>query len=112
MQALQADSETWEQMLRGAGSPEHVLQMEDSIGRGEQGSLGEAAGHFLGYHAFDFWLNLALCHALLVDTSDGAASYQARLLCGTNTRRPQNGWKLACMAGCTAAPAFCCAAAL
>lgn len=53
--------------------------MKDSVS-GKQGSLGAEAGHFLPHHLVDFWLNLALCHALLVDTSDGDAQYQVSYL--------------------------------
>ena len=84
LQALQSDTDRWESMLRSAGSPQHILRMADSQRGDAKWSLGERAGHFLPYHVFDFWLNLALCHALLVEKDDdGNLSYQvcASLCC-------------------------------
>lgn len=66
--------------------------MRDSVS-GLRGSLGADAGHFLPYHLMDFWLNLALCHALLVDTSDGDAQYQVcatPILCGHLSEHEHN----------------------
>jgi hypothetical protein len=90
VQALRRDSAKWDAMLRGAGSPAHIARMHDSTHGSGQWSLGDKGGHFLAYHAFDFWLNLALCHALLVDVSDGKASYQAR--CCVLVRCKRFGW--------------------
>jgi hypothetical protein len=81
VQALHSDPEKWEAVLNHAGSPAHIMAMNDSIDGGatcKKWDLGEAAGHFLPYHAIDFWMNLALCHALLVDKEDGSAVYQVR----------------------------------
>lgn len=79
VQALKSDPEKWEAVLRKAGSPAELLAMKDSVSGDPQLSLGAAAGHFLPYHVIDFWINLALCHALLVDKSDGGVSYQVWL---------------------------------
>jgi hypothetical protein len=76
MQAGATQPKRWEKMISHAGSPSQILSMKDSIHGDSSLSFGEGAGHFLPYHAFDFWLNLALCHALLVDTSEGKSSYQ------------------------------------
>ena len=81
VQALQSDNEKWEAAIRGAGSPPRIMAMSDSMHGDRGASLGEAAGHFLPYHVFDFWLNLALCHALLVDHADGIDSYQVCARC-------------------------------
>jgi hypothetical protein len=52
------------------------MSMKDSFDGNSSLSFGGGAHHFLPYHAFDFWLNLALCHALLVDGSEGEPTYQ------------------------------------
>jgi hypothetical protein len=79
VQALHSDPEKWEAMLSHAGSPAHIMAMKDSVNGDAtctNWDLGEAAGHFLPYHVVDFWMNLALCHALLVDKANGLAVYQ------------------------------------
>lgn len=64
-------------MTQGAGSPQEILALKDSHSGPAGASFGPELGNFLPYHLVDFWMNLALCHALLVDTSDGQNSYQA-----------------------------------
>jgi hypothetical protein len=67
--------------LAAGGSPPDILAMPDSQLRasgGTGGSFGAAGGHFLPYHVLDFWLNLALCHALLVEDIEGTRVYQVK----------------------------------
>jgi hypothetical protein len=64
--------------MQAAGSRLEVLQMKDSQFGPKDQSFGSDAGEFLPYHTLDFWLNLALCHALLVEDVNGEAVYQAR----------------------------------
>lgn len=78
-QAVRSDGERWQALMRSAGSRLEVLQMQDSQAGPRDLSLGSKADHFLPYHTLDFWLNLALCHALLVEIVDGEAAYQARI---------------------------------
>lgn len=75
MQTIRNDPKAWAKAISGIGSPQEILSMKDSVS-GQQADLGAESGHFLPHHLLDFWLNLALCHALLVDTSDGKANYQ------------------------------------
>jgi hypothetical protein len=77
IQAIKNDKEKWHMMTQGAGSPQQILALKDSQNGPEGSSLGPEVGNFLPYHLVDFWINLALCHALLVDTSDGQTTYQA-----------------------------------
>lgn len=78
MQAMQNDKAKWHLMTQGAGSPQEILALKDSYSGPAGSSFGSEVGKFLPYHLVDFWMNLALCHALLVDTSTDAMSYQAR----------------------------------
>lgn len=76
MQAGGTQPKRWEKLISHAGSSAQIMSMKDSINGDPSWSFGESAGHFLPYHAFDFWLNLSLCHALIVDGSEGIATYQ------------------------------------
>jgi hypothetical protein len=80
MQAARNDRERWEQMMRSVGSSQAVLALKDSLSGDKALSFGAEAGHFLPYHFVDFWINLALCHALLVDSSDGRSVYTVPFL--------------------------------
>ena len=79
VQKIRNDEKAWDALIAHAGSPREILCMKDSASGPPRASLGAEAGHFLPYHVFDFWINIALCHALLVDTSDGeTVVYQVR----------------------------------
>jgi hypothetical protein len=80
MQAIMHDKAKWHAMMQGAGSTQEVLALKDSRSGRMADSLGAEYGHFLPYHLVDFWINLSLCHALLVDTSEGEPKYQVCLL--------------------------------
>lgn len=75
MQTIRNDPTSWAKTISGIGSPQEILSMKDSVSS-QQAGFGPESGHFLPHHLMDFWLNLALCHALLVDTSDGTGHYQ------------------------------------
>jgi hypothetical protein len=73
---VHSDSGRWRRLINAAGSSADVLALKDSQSGDPSLAFDQGSGSFLPYHVFDFWLNLALCHALLVDTSDDAANYQ------------------------------------
>jgi hypothetical protein len=69
-------------MIASLGSPQPLLHAKDTITCPSEElrsfDFGPGVGHYLPYHFLDFWLNLALCHALLVDNSEGQAAYTVR----------------------------------
>ena len=77
LSALRSNEGRWQTMVDSGGSNAELLALEDSADGPAELAFASEAGEFLPYHVFDFWINLAICHSLLVEPGpDGKAIYQ------------------------------------
>eukprot|EP00891_Asterochloris_glomerata_P000836 jgi/Astpho2/836/Aster-00685 len=105
MKALQQDG-WWEELVNAGGSPVPIMQLGSSRPKVEVGEASEVeatdmddddddvvAGYFdviQGQHLLDFWLNVCICHSLIVEQpkNGGLPTFQASLQHATGGPSP------------------------